>query len=61
MMDAVLNQHNEVILAVNNLMKDFPVGQSSSKNKMMRLYSKVSLSLTTSKRMVNWNMPDRCK
>jgi peptide/nickel transport system ATP-binding protein len=45
MMDAVLNQHNEVILAVNNLMKDFPVGQSSSKNKMMRAVNDVTFEL----------------
>lgn len=35
----------EVVLSVNNLIKDFPIGQSSSKNSFMRAVNDVSFEL----------------
>ncbi|WP_375748682.1 ABC transporter ATP-binding protein [Vibrio sp. HN007] len=38
-------KNGDVILSVNNLVKDFPIGQSSSKNKFMRAMNDVSFEL----------------
>ena len=40
----IVNSRKDVILSVRNLMKDFPVGQSS-KNNMMRAVNDVSFEL----------------